>query len=93
VEALPNVPTVAEAAIPGFDFGSWHAVFVPAGVPANVANKLITAINSVIKAGSLAQTLSAQGYEPAAPITIEQFRKKLHEDLQQTKKVGEKIGL
>lgn len=93
VAALPNVPTVAEAALPGFDFGSWHAVFAPAGIPPNVANKIVSAINSVIKSGSLADTLMAQGYEPAAPITIEEFRKKLREDLRVTKEVGVKIGL
>jgi tripartite-type tricarboxylate transporter receptor subunit TctC len=93
VAALPKVPTLDKAGLPGFDFGSWHAVFAPAGIPPAVADKLIKAINSVIESGSLAETLSAQGYEPSRPRPVDQLKKKLHEDLRQTKEIGAKIGL
>lgn len=77
VAALHDIPTLDEAAFPGFDFGSWHPIFAPANIPPTVSDRLVDAINSIIKSGSLAETLSAQGYEPAAPISIEQFSKKI----------------
>ncbi len=38
--AMPNVPTVAESALPGFDVTSWHALFAPAGTPAAIVKRL-----------------------------------------------------
>lgn len=49
LESLPNIPTVAETVIPGFEAGSWFVVFVPAGTPADVVNRLKTATAQVIE--------------------------------------------
>ena len=38
--ALPNVPTIAEAALPGFDYNLWVGVFAPAGTPADIVDKI-----------------------------------------------------
>jgi tripartite-type tricarboxylate transporter receptor subunit TctC len=49
LESLPNIPTVAETVIPGFEAGSWFVVFVPAGTPADVVSRLKTATAQVIE--------------------------------------------
>lgn len=46
--ALPDVPTVAESGIAGFEVTSWYATCAPAGVPANILDQLNTAIGKVL---------------------------------------------
>src|SRR3989338_5615424 len=55
---LPDVPTVAEAAIPGYEAYEWNGVFLPAGVPADVATKLQQALQEVLKEDELKQRLA-----------------------------------
>lgn len=46
---LPDVPTVSEAGLPGFEASVWYALLVPAGTPADVVKKLNAAINDFLK--------------------------------------------
>ena len=46
---LPNVPTIAESGLPGFDYNLWVAVFAPAGTPADVVEKINRDINQVLR--------------------------------------------
>lgn len=64
--ALPDVPTVAEAAIPGFLATSWTTVAVSAQVPEALANKLSTDIRAVVSSPAFTQALAAQGMTPVA---------------------------
>jgi tripartite-type tricarboxylate transporter receptor subunit TctC len=47
--ALPNLPTVAESGFPGFEATSWNALLAPAGTPAEIIDKVNTAINAYLK--------------------------------------------
>lgn len=47
-KALPDVPTVAEAAAPGYEFASWHGLFVPAKTPAAMAERLNVEVNKIV---------------------------------------------
>lgn len=62
---LPDVPTVAEAGLPGFDVTIWYGVFGPAGMPADVTSKLNQAINAAIRTPELGQRLSDLGADVA----------------------------
>ncbi len=62
---LPNIPTVAEAGLPGFDVTSWYGVFGPALLPREIVVKLNTEIASAITAPELTERLTALGAEPA----------------------------
>jgi tripartite-type tricarboxylate transporter receptor subunit TctC len=62
---LPNVPTVAEAGLPGYDTGLWWGVVAPAGLPAAVRAKLEKDIADAVKAPGVRQRLLGLG---AAPI-------------------------
>lgn len=64
--ALPDVPTVAEAAIPGFLATSWTTVTVSAQVPDVLANKLSRDIRAVVSSPAFTQALAAQGMTPVA---------------------------
>ena len=59
----PELPTVAEAGVPGFEATTWHGVVVPAGTPPAVISKLNDEINKILKASEVNARLIAQGAE------------------------------
>jgi len=62
--ALPDLPTVAEAGLPGFEVDLWLALFGPAGLPAPVLERLSRALNQALAAPSLAEAWAKVGVEP-----------------------------
>ena len=60
---LPDVPTVAEAGVPGYEVTGWYGVFVPAGTPAVIVNKLNREIARILKLPDVRERLSAEGAE------------------------------
>ena len=75
---LPEVPTVAEAAIPGYEAYEWNGVFLPAGVPAPIATKLQQALQDVLKEDEVKQRLADLGAQPVGsnPADFAAFLKK-----------------
>jgi tripartite-type tricarboxylate transporter receptor subunit TctC len=68
----PDVPTLAEAGLAGYEIGSWQGVFAPAGVPPEIVKRLNTEIVRIINAPDVRQKLIDMGAEPA-PNTSEEF--------------------
>ncbi|MDF3839722.1 tripartite tricarboxylate transporter substrate binding protein [Cupriavidus basilensis] len=60
----PEVPTLAEAGVPGISITGWYAMLAPAGAPPLVVDRLSREISSVLKEPDLKATLAASGYEP-----------------------------
>src|SRR5690606_5320151 len=60
----PDVPTVAETVVPGFDSASWIALYAPAGTPANVVTTLNNAVNRGLKNEALLTTFEKAGLQP-----------------------------
>lgn len=63
---LPDVPTVAEAGLPGFEATSWFGLFAPAGTPAPVIKRIDDALIKVMNQTDLKKKIAAQGGEPIA---------------------------
>jgi tripartite-type tricarboxylate transporter receptor subunit TctC len=61
---FPDVPTLAESGMPGFDVGAWQGVMVPAGTPKAVIDRLNAEINKALKTPEVKAKLAAQGAEP-----------------------------
>jgi len=59
--AAPEVPTVAEAAFPGFEAVTWYGLFVPAGTPAAIVSKLNAEVVKILRAPDFRDWLVAQG--------------------------------
>jgi tripartite-type tricarboxylate transporter receptor subunit TctC len=59
--ALPNVPTSAEAGLPGFLVESWFAVFAPAGTPAPVVQRLSAEIKTIVESNAYRKKMDEQG--------------------------------
>ena len=70
---MPEVPTIAESGLPGFDASGWFGVFAPARTPAAIVSLLNHEINRALADESLQRALIAQGLSPA-PGSIEDFR-------------------
>lgn len=69
---LPDVPTLEEAGIAGFDLSSWWGIVGPAGIPANVVTALNTEIGKMLNSPELSTILANEGAE-AATMTPQQF--------------------
>ena len=61
--AAPDVPTMEEAGVPGFDISNWFAYFVPAGTPTDVITKLSAEINRSLKLQDVSEKLAGAGAE------------------------------
>ncbi len=60
---MPELPTVAEAGVPGFEATTWHGVVAPAGTPPAVIAKLHAEISRILRTPDVSARLSAQGAE------------------------------
>ena len=60
---MPNVPTAAEAGLPGFELESWVALYVPAGTPAPIVNKLTQDVKKALELPEAKQRADAAGIE------------------------------
>jgi len=70
--AFPDLPTIAEAGVPGYSAPTWGGVIAPAGVPRPIIDKLNAAINKAIQSPSFKDHFAAIGDEPAGG-TPEEF--------------------
>jgi tripartite-type tricarboxylate transporter receptor subunit TctC len=61
---LPNVPTMAEAGVPGFEVSAWFGLFAPAGTPQPVVERLNTEVTAVLKSPEMQKQLHDLGAEP-----------------------------
>ncbi len=73
LSALPDVPTVAEAGLPGFSVTSWQAIVAPAGTPKDVVSLLNREINAVVKEAAMRERFAQLGSELQGDMSAEQF--------------------
>ena len=75
---LPDVPTVAETVIPGYEAYEWNGMFLPAGTPEPIAAKLREAVQEVMKEDEIKQRLADMGAQPvgSTPAEFAAFLKK-----------------
>jgi tripartite-type tricarboxylate transporter receptor subunit TctC len=79
--ALPDVPTIAESAIPGFDVTSWFCIVGPAGIPKPIVARLNKEIVAALNTSDVRQKLTAAGVnvEPTTPEGLSAF---VHQEIQ-----------
>jgi tripartite-type tricarboxylate transporter receptor subunit TctC len=90
--AHPDIPTIAEAALPGFRYDSWGAWFAPAKTPRPIINKLNREVARVLKLPDIEQRLLALGVEPA-PTTPAELDKFVAEQLKQAIALAQRAGI
>lgn len=83
---LPDVPTAAEAGIPGYEVSSWHGFVVPSGTPQSVVDKLNSDLNRMLLEDEVKKAFAAQGVVPDGG-TPAQFRNFIEGQMALWKKV------
>ena len=79
---MPELPTVAEAGLPGFTSVTWFGLYGPARLPADVVRQINTAFNKALRAPEVGAKLAQLGAEPAAPQSPEAFATMVAKDSQ-----------
>ncbi|MEJ0077389.1 MAG: tripartite tricarboxylate transporter substrate binding protein [Alphaproteobacteria bacterium] len=88
---FPDVPTVAEAGVPGYAAPTWSGVIGPAGIPRPIVDKLNAAINRAIQSPTFRERFAAIGDEPAGG-TPEEFAETIAKDSAKWKEVVQRSG-
>jgi tripartite-type tricarboxylate transporter receptor subunit TctC len=84
--ALPQLPTVAESGLPGFEVSVWFSVLAPAATPRDIVQKLNAVLVKALQSPDVKQRLAEQGAEPVGN-TPEQFAATIQRDLAKWAKV------
>lgn len=79
---MPELPTVAEAGLPGFTSVTWFGLYGPAKLPADVVRQINAAFNKALRAPEVGAKLAQLGAEPAAPQSPEAFAAMVAKDSQ-----------
>ena len=91
IAALPDVPTIAEAGVPGYETTGWNGLVAPAGTPAPIIEKLNGAFVKVLRTPAVASYLSGQGADPD-PGTAAEFAAYIKAEIAKWAKVVQDSG-
>jgi len=90
--ALPNVPTVAESGLTGFEAGSWYGLLAPAATPRTIVERLNREVLRVLKLPDVRERLLAEAFE--IPLdTPEEFAAHIRADVPKWAKVVKEAGI
>jgi len=92
ISAASDVPTVAEAGVPGYQVVLWHGLVGPKGMPRTVVERLNREANEALKARDMEQLLSTDGVS-AAGGTPEQFQVQIKTDIERWRTVVQRGGI
>jgi len=89
---LPDLPSMSEAGLPGYDFQSWFGVFAPAATPRAIVDKLSREIARIVDLPDITKQFAAQG-EEARPSSPEEFSRFVRGEIERYKKVVKSAGI
>jgi tripartite-type tricarboxylate transporter receptor subunit TctC len=89
---MPDVPTIAEAGVPGYDFETWFMVFAPGGTPPAIIDKLNAALNRALATPALSARMVKEGFDPQ-PTTPAQARERLQREMPLWAKLVKERGI
>jgi tripartite-type tricarboxylate transporter receptor subunit TctC len=90
--AAPEIPTVAESGLPGFETGSWQGLLAPAGTPPQIVKKLNAEVRRILALPDIQAQLAAQGTEVRAD-TPESLGKFMRSEIARWAKVVQQSGV
>ncbi len=92
VESMPNIPTLAESGVPGYDVVSWYGVFTTGGTPMPVVNRLAQEIATVVAQPAIRESIGKMGMEATALGPVE-FADLVNADARKWEKVVNTVGI
>jgi tripartite-type tricarboxylate transporter receptor subunit TctC len=90
--SAPEVPTVSESGVPGYEFTGWWGVLAPAGTPWPIIARLHTEVVSAVRVPQVKEKLAAQGVDTVGN-SPEQFAKLIATELETWRKVAKAVGI
>jgi tripartite-type tricarboxylate transporter receptor subunit TctC len=95
LDALPDLPTAAEAGLEGIDIAIWHGLYAPAGTPDDVVAKLSETLKSALADETIVQRFAELGTAPVPPeaATPQALQEKLLAEIDRWKPVIEAAGV
>ena len=92
LRAFPDLPTLAESGLPGFEVVAWGGIIAPVGLPPAIAARLNSVLNKVLKSPAGAEKLVAMGLEPGGG-TPEQFGAHIRKEIVKWGEITRKSGI
>ena len=92
VPALPDVPTIAESGLPGFNIALWSALFAPAGTPVDIVKKLESEIVRIVALPDIQARMKTLGVDPAGT-PGSGLPKQIEDEIAKFRKVAETSGI
>jgi tripartite-type tricarboxylate transporter receptor subunit TctC len=88
---FPEIPTMSESGVAGYEFSTWYALLVPAGTPRGIVDRLNAECTKALDLPALKEQFSAQGLEPASS-TSEELAAYLTSEIAKWAKVVKQSG-
>jgi len=92
IPAAPELPTMAEAGVPGYEVVLWHGLVGPKGLPRDIVTRINSAANEILKVPEMDKLLATDGVAPAGG-TPEQFQATIKSDIERWRKVVQQAGV
>ena len=92
VKGAPDIPTIAESGVPGFEVANWQGIVAPAKTPPAIIERLNRELTAILKSPSMVDMLAAQGLDPA-PSTPAEFEKLIKSEIVKWTKVVKAAGI
>jgi tripartite-type tricarboxylate transporter receptor subunit TctC len=89
---LPNVPTIAESGLPGFDYSLWVGLFAPAGTPPEVVDKIARDVRAAAQSTEVKERFATLGAEPML-LTPAEFKQFVETEITDSAKVIKAAGI
>ena len=91
-KTLPELPTIAESGVPGYDVTTWFGLFAPARVPQPIVDMLYTEARKVVLSPEIARRLEADGADPIAS-SPQEFAPDVAKEYEKWREVVKKTGI
>ena len=86
LSSLPDVPTIAELGLPGYEISSWQAMFAPAGTPKDVVAKINGETTRMLAQPDVRERIAKEGADPVGS-TPEQFSIRIRSEIEKWSRV------
>jgi tripartite-type tricarboxylate transporter receptor subunit TctC len=89
---LPDVPTIAQSGVAGFEYNLWVGLWGPAGMPADIATKINTDVQAALASADLRERLQRLGAEPMK-MTIPEFTAFVRREIEDSQRIIQAAGI
>jgi tripartite-type tricarboxylate transporter receptor subunit TctC len=90
--AMPELPTVAESGVPGYDYTTWYGILAPAGLPRAVSARLVQSVHNAVASPDLRERLLQNGMEPEVN-TPDRFSALIKSDIAKWSRIIRSAGI